>query len=85
MGELSEMPKSEDELAGERMLSVERQLHQHLPRGVQRNIVCPYCGRMNFQSNRRFCCDLLRRAVLAVLMADRMLKTAEAAERASVN
>lgn len=77
--------RTEDELAAERMGSVERQLHKFVPQGVQRNIICPYCGHMNFQRTRRMCCDLLRKAVVAVLLADRMLDTAEAAERASNN
>ena len=85
MSDLAEMPKSETQLAEERMLAVERQLHKHLPQGVRRNILCPYCGSWNMPESRTFCCELLRFAVVTVLVADRALKQAAAAERALSN
>jgi hypothetical protein len=72
-------------LAEERILAVERQIRSPLPKGVERSILCPYCGELNIHNGQMFCCDLLRKAVLAVLIADRALKSAEAGERALVN
>ena len=74
----------EEELAAERVASVERQLHKHVPPGVRRNLLCPYCGSWNFP-HTSMCCDLMRKAVIAVLMSDRLLKNAEIAEKAMQN
>jgi hypothetical protein len=70
MNEAIELPKSEEQLAEERMASVERQIHEKLKPGQTRCILCPYCDQFNFP-HRQFCCELLRDAVLAVLMVDR--------------
>jgi hypothetical protein len=80
MDDVYELPKSETQLAEERMAAVERQLQKNVPRGVKRFILCPYCGSWNFP-HREFCCDLLRKAVVAVLVADRALKAAAAGEK----
>lgn len=85
MSEIAEMPKSETQIAEERMASVERQLHKHLPLGIRRNILCPYCRCWNFPEGRTFCCELLRFAVVTVLVADRAIKAAQAGERALGN
>jgi hypothetical protein len=85
MAEISELPKSETQLAEDRMEAVERQLHRNLPPGVKRNILCPYCGAWNFPSGRTFCCELLRFAVVTILVADRALTQAAAAEKALQN
>ena len=85
MSELAEMPKSETQLAEERMAAVERQLHKHLPQGVRRNLLCPYCGSWNMPASRTFCCELMRFAVVTVLVADRALKQAAAADKAMQN
>lgn len=85
MPEVSSSSTQETKLAEERLLSIERQLHKSVPKGVQRNIICPYCGRMNFQRKRTFCCELLRFAVVTVLVADRAMRQAEAAEKAMQN
>jgi hypothetical protein len=85
MNNVAELPKSETQLAEERMEAVERQLHKHLPQGVRRNLLCPYCGSWNLPESRTFCCELLRFAVVTVLVADRAIKQASAAERAMQN
>jgi hypothetical protein len=82
VGELAEIPKSETQQAIERMDAVERQLHRHLPPGVQRIILCPYCEMWNFPASRVFCCELLRFAVVTVLVADRAMEALESGERA---
>jgi hypothetical protein len=51
---------------------------------MARILVCPYCNSDNLP-HVPFCCDLMRKAVLAVLMGDRMMKQAQAAERAQNN
>lgn len=71
-------------LAEERMVTVERQIHAPLVPGTERVILCPYCGSDNLP-HVPFCCDTLRKAVIAVLMADRMMKNAQAAEKAANN
>jgi uncharacterized OB-fold protein len=81
MNDPIQLPKPESVLAEENMASVERQIHKTVPRGTRHNILCPYCGRWNFP-HRELCCDLLRQAVIAVLLGDRMMKTAEAGEKA---
>ena len=81
MNDPIELPKPEEQLAEERMASVVRQIHEPLRAGSIRTILCPYCDRFNFP-HRELCCDLLRQAVIAVLLGDRMMKTAEAGERA---
>jgi hypothetical protein len=48
-------------------------------------VVCPFCKEENLKAERRFCCDLLRKAVVAVLAGQRALKTAAAAEKAMQN
>ena len=80
-------PSPEDEMlmADKRMEAVERQLHKHIPAGIPRRILCPYCGTWNSPKGRTFCCDLLRKAVVTVLVADRALKQAAVAERAMQN
>jgi uncharacterized OB-fold protein len=84
MGELVELPKSETQIAEERMAAVERQVHKVLPAGSTRAILCPYCGSWNFP-HQSFCCETLRFAVVTICVADRALKTAQANERAMVN
>jgi hypothetical protein len=84
MGELAELPKSETQLAEERMIAVERQVHKSVPPGVKHTILCPYCGNWNFP-HTSLCCELLRFAVTTILVADRAIKTAQAGERALVN
>jgi hypothetical protein len=74
---------SEDDLAANRMAAVERQIHAKCRSGYKR-ILCPYCGHWNKRGSE-FCCDLLRKAVVAVLLGDRALETAEAGERAMQN
>ena len=76
--------RTDAQIAADRMASVERQLHQKIPPGIPRSILCPYCSSWNFP-HRQFCCDTLRQAVVTVLMCDRALKVAEAAERAMDN
>jgi hypothetical protein len=85
VAKLAEMSKSETQIAEGRMAAVERQLHKHIPPGIRRSILCPYCGYWNFPESRTFCCELLRFAVVTVLVADRALKTAQAQERTLVN
>ena len=48
-------------------------------------IFCPYCSGISFKLPRTFCCDTMRRAVIAILSGQRALKTAEAAEKAMQN
>ena len=74
---------NEDDLAAKRMETVERQIRAKCRAGYKR-ILCPYCGHWN-KRGREFCCDLLRKAVVAVLLGDRALETAEAGERAMQN
>ena len=71
-------------IAEERMLSVERQVHAIVPKGAERVIICPYCQSENLP-HVPFCCDTLRRAIVTVLVADRAMKQAAAAERAMNN
>lgn len=85
MDNVTEIPKSETQLAEERVKAVERQINRHLPPGCRASILCPYCGTWNFNDGKGFCCDLLRRAVLAVMMGKRAMKMQEAAERANNN
>lgn len=86
MDEVIEFPKSEAQLAAERMRSVERQIHRKLPAGLRRSIICPYCGALNYhEPGGLFCCDTLRMAVVTVLVSDRALKAAEAGERSIVH
>jgi len=75
----------ESALAEERMASVERQLHKHVPKGIAHMILCPYCSTWNHPRTRKFCCDLLRKAIIAVLSADKLKHNAEIAERAMNN
>lgn len=75
----------EDQTAKERMDAVERQVHKHIPKGVRRSILCPYCGKWNFHDGSILCCDLLRKAILAVLIADRMMDVARAGEKEIVH
>lgn len=84
MNDLTELPESETQLAEKRMDAVERQIHAPLAAGLTRRILCPYCLHWNFP-HRKFCCELMRKAVVTVLMADRMLRQAEIAERAASN
>ena len=84
MNDPIELPKSEEQLAQERLESVVRQLNEPLRPDQKRVILCPYCDRFNF-AHRELCCDLLRQAILAVLIGERMMKTAEAGERAMQN
>ena len=85
MGEIVEFPKTDEELAVERMAAVERQLHKIVPKGYPIRILCPYCGTWNSRKGRTFCCQTLRHAIVTVLVADRALKQAEAAEKAMQN
>ena len=78
-------PPAETQLAEERMAAVERQIHKFVPKGVTRRILCPYCGTWNSPKGRTFCCELLRHAVVTVLVADRALAQAAAAEKAMQN
>lgn len=83
---LATMPLSETQLAEKRLESVERQIHQIVPKGVIRRILCPYCGAWNSHTKGKLlCCDLLRRAIVTILVADRALKAAEAGERSMQN
>jgi hypothetical protein len=85
MADLAELPKSETQLAADRMAAVERQLHKYVPQGVMRRILCPYCGTWNSPKGRTFCCQTLRHAIVTVLVADRALKQAATAERSMNN
>ena len=86
MDEVIEFPKSEAQLAAERMRAVERQIHRYVPPGVRRSIRCPYCNALNFhEPGGLFCCDTLRHAVVTVLVADRALAAAEAGENQIVH
>ena len=86
MDEVIEFPKSEAQLAAERMRAVERQIHRYVPPGVRRSIRCPYCNALNFhEPGGLFCCDTLRHAVVTVLVADRALAAAEAGEKQIVH
>lgn len=77
---ITEMPKSETQLGAECMASVERQIEAHVPAGVRRTIICPFCGHLNIRApGTLLCCDDLRKAMIAVLMGKRALKIAEAA------
>jgi len=71
-------------IAEERMLAVERQVHALVPKGAERVIMCPYCQSENLP-HVPFCCETLRHAVVTVLVADRALKQAAAAEKAMQN
>ena len=83
MSELTELPLSETQLAEKRMASVERQIHAKMPKGIIKRILCPYCGTWNVhEKGKLLCCDTLRQAVIAVLVADRALAAAEAGEKA---
>ena len=73
MAELAELPKSETQLAEERMAAVERQIHKHVPKGIRHSILCPYCGTWNFP-HTPLCCELLRFAVVSILVADRAIQ-----------
>ena len=85
MDEVIEFPKSEAQLAAERMRSVERQIHRKLPSDVRRSIRCPYCGALNMhEPGVLLCCDTLRMAIVTVLVSDRALAAAEAGERSIV-
>ena len=75
--------KSEDQLGAERIASVERQVHASCKPGYKR-ILCPYCGHWNKRGSE-LCCEMLRKAIVAVLLADRALAVAEAGERAMQN
>lgn len=78
--------KTEQQLAEERMQSVERQIHKYIPANVRRSIRCPYCGGLNFhEPGVLLCCDLLRKAIVTVLVADRALAAAQAGERTIVH
>ena len=82
---MNEAIESEEQLAEERMAAVERQIHRYLPKGITRRILCPYCGMWNSPQGRTFCCELLRYAVVTILVADRAIERAKAAERAMNN
>ena len=82
---MDECVQDDTQLAVQRMESVERQLHKYLPKGIRRNLLCPYCSKWNFPESRTFCCELLRFAVVTVLVADRAMRQAEAAEKAMQN
>jgi hypothetical protein len=71
-------------IAEERMLAVERQVHALVPKGAERVIMCPYCQSENLP-HVPFCCETLRHAVVTILVADRALKQAAAAEKAMQN
>lgn len=83
MSDVSVMPKSETQIAEERMAAVERQVHKACREGA-RPLLCPYCGAWNMPK-AKLCCEWMRLAVTTVLVADRALKQAEAAERAANN
>ena len=85
MTNVIEFPKSEEELATERMAAVERQVHKIVPKGYPVRILCPYCGTWNSPKGRTFCCQTLRHAIVTVLVADRALKQAAVAERGMQN
>ena len=86
MSELTELPLSETQLAEKRMASVERQINAKMPKGIIKRILCPYCGTWNVhEKGKLLCCDTLRQAVIAVLVADRALAAAEAGEKALQN
>jgi hypothetical protein len=78
-----ELPKSETQIAEERMAAVERQIHRMCKEGP-RPTLCPYCGHWNLPKTS-FCCETMRMAVVTVLAADRMIRNAQAAERAANN
>lgn len=83
MSEVIELPKSETQLAEERMAAVERQVHRACKEGL-RPLLCPYCGNWNLP-RAALCCETFRMAVVTVLAADRMMRNAQAAERAMNN
>jgi hypothetical protein len=74
------MKKSETQSGAEKMASVEQQINAHVPKGVTRTLLCPFCGWLNLQG-QLLCCDDMRKAVIAVLSGKRMVRLAqEAAE-----
>lgn len=87
MSETTEHIKTEDELAHERLMSVQDQMFRKVPTGYRRKILCPYCGHWNVRkpNENLLCCNTLRKAIIAILSGRRALKMAEAAERAQNN
>ena len=72
-------------LAEEKVLFIERQIRQPSIPGIERTIVCPYCGETNVHDEKLLCCDLLRKAIVMILVGDRALAAAEAGEKAIVH
>jgi hypothetical protein len=84
VSEASNGVKIDKIIAEERMLAVERQVHAIVPKGAERVILCPYCQSENLP-HVPFCCETLRHAIVTVLVADRALAQAAAAEKAMQN
>lgn len=82
MQQADDMPeKTEEQLAHDRLIRVQNQIFaKHCLM-----ILCPYCGKANFKRKRTFCCDTLRKAVIAILSGQRALAIAAAEERAANN
>jgi hypothetical protein len=77
---MTQEPESQSEVAASRMKNVADQILSGRAHRMGK-VLCPYCGHWNFLRTRTFCCNTLRDALIAVLSGERMLKTAEAAER----
>lgn len=76
--------EAEAKIAYERLMLVQDQMLKKVPTGYKQKILCPYCGHWNMKG-KPFCCDTLRKAVIAILSGRRALAIAAAQERASVN
>ena len=63
-----------------RLKLVKDQIEAETPVGEIKVIDCPYCHLKNYEGNS-FCCDTLRRAVLAIMMGKRNEKIAEQSGR----
>lgn len=74
--------------ASEKLESVASQIHQCME-GQADCIVCPYCEKVTRQNNESLCCDLMGKAVKAVVdrirLADVKSQMAEVVDRAGMN
>ena len=80
MSKTLEMQKSETQIGAEKMASVESQINAHHPPGCTITILCPFCGVLNLQG-QLLCCEIMRKAVIAVMMGKRAIKMAELAAK----
>ncbi len=64
----------------EQIFSVESQIIE-CAEGNSKEIICPYCGTVNVATNESLCCDLLGKAVVAILDRLRFLEAKGNVER----